>query len=69
MTPAYKLQIDHVVPVIPIDSSFEEMSIDDVVNRLWCEENNLKPLCESCHNRKSKGENFARRQFKKERKQ
>jgi 5-methylcytosine-specific restriction endonuclease McrA len=59
------IQLDHVHPVIPIDSSFEEMSIDDVVNRQWCEEENLKPVCKPCHEIKTKAENKERRRIKK----
>lgn len=56
---------DHITPVIPVDSSFEEMSLDDVVDRLWCEKSNLQPICEECHLTKTKLEAKARREHKK----
>lgn len=56
--------IDHVEPVIPVDSSFEEMSLDDVVDRMWCDPTNLLPICEACHIIKTKSENRQRREYK-----
>lgn len=62
--PSYTMAVDHIVPVIPVDSSFEEMSLDTVVDRLWCEENNLQLLCELCHDIKTRAESSLRREFK-----
>lgn len=64
-TPKYLMVVDHVDPVIPIETSFEAMSLDVVVNRLWCEEKGLQPLCEICHSVKTKAENKARKRSKK----
>jgi len=63
--PTYKIIVDHLDPVVPLDIAFEDMSVDVVIDRLWCEKNNLQFLCETCHNLKSKGENKLRREFKK----
>lgn len=60
------IQLDHVEPVIPVNRSFEDMSLDEVVDRQWCEENNLKPMCKTCHQLKTKEENKERRRIKKE---
>lgn len=60
------IQLDHVEPVIPVNRSFEEMTLDEVVDRQWCEEHNLKPMCKPCHYAKTKEENKQRRLFKKE---
>lgn len=62
------IQLDHVSPVIPIDRSFEEMSLDEVVDRQWCEDSNLQPKCKPCHNTKTMAENKERRAIKKEKK-
>lgn len=67
-TPKYLMQVDHQEPIVPIDSSLEEMSWDEVVNRVWCERFNLRALCKPCHNVKTKDENKQRRRLKKERK-
>ncbi len=58
------VQVDHIEPIIPIDKSFEEMTLDDVVNRLWCEESMLQLLCKPCHKMKTKAENKERRRLK-----
>lgn len=65
MTPTYKAQVDHKVPLVPVDRSLEDMSWDEVVDRLWCDEENLRVLCLDCHAAKSKEENKQRRLNKK----
>lgn len=59
------VQVDHREPLIPLDSSLEEMSWDEVVSRLWCDESNLQIICKPCHRLKSKAENKERRRLKK----
>lgn len=66
MIPLYLMEVDHHLPIVPVDSSFEEMDLDAVVDNTWCDERNLKPLCEACHNVKTQAENKERRRFKKE---
>lgn len=56
MHPLYKMAIDHLVPVVPVDSSLEQMTFDELVDRIWCDERNLQAICESCHSEKSKAE-------------
>lgn len=62
------IELDHHIPVIPVDRSFDEMSLDEVVDRMWCEESNLRPLCESCHDKKSALETKERARVKREKK-
>ncbi len=59
------VQVDHVEPVVPINSSFENMTLDDLVNRMWCHESKLQLLCKPCHTVKTKSENKERRLLKK----
>lgn len=61
------IELDHKVPVVPLDRSFEEMSVDEVIDRMWCDPENLEPLCHDCHKEKTKIENAERRRLKKER--
>ncbi len=58
------VQVDHFEPVIPLDRNFEEMSLDEVVDRVWCEESNLKITCEPCHREKTKLENKERKRIR-----
>lgn len=67
-TPTYLMQVDHKNPIIPVNSSLEEMLWDDVVNRTWCDPKDLTPMCKPCHTVKTKEENATRRKNKKERK-
>lgn len=59
------VQVDHIEPVVPIDRSFEEMTLDELVDRMWCHETMLQLLCKPCHTIKTKAENKERRLFKK----
>lgn len=65
MTPIYKMQVDHKEPVVPVDKALEDMSWDQVVDRIWTDERNLQALCHDCHKKKSKEENKERRLLKK----
>lgn len=59
------MEVDHVEPVVPVDIAFADMSLDQFVNRVWCEENLLQALCPTCHDVKTAAENKERRRLKK----
>lgn len=62
----YEIVIDHKTPVIPINSSLEDMTWDELVDRMWCEPHNLQVICnEACHTAKSKLESKQRKEHKK----
>lgn len=67
-TPTYIMQVDHIDPLIPVDTALEDMTWDDVFNRTWCDKNNLMPMCKPCHKIKSKIEQKERALFRKQRK-
>lgn len=68
--PRYLMEVDHKIPVIPLHLTIEDMSWDDIVNRVWCDLDNLQAICKDpCHKAKSKQEAKQRAVFKKERKQ
>lgn len=64
--PKSYMQVDHIIPIIGIDESLEDLSWDTVIDRLWCEEHNLTAICKECHIIKTKAENKERRKLKKE---
>lgn len=66
--PTYLMDVDHINPVVPINSSLEEMSADDLVNNLWCEENNLRVIDKQCHNKITSVQTKLRAKLKKEKK-
>jgi 5-methylcytosine-specific restriction endonuclease McrA len=67
-TALYQMEVDHVIPLVPLDKELVDMSWDEVVDRLWCEISNLKPICKPCHKIKSKAESKIRRDLKKAKK-
>lgn len=66
-TPKSYIQIDHKSPVIKLNETFEDLSLDKYTNRLWCRLSNLQALCLDCHKRKSKEEAKLRSQLRKKR--
>lgn len=66
LEPLYLMEVDHMVPVIPIGSTLEDMSWDQVIDNVWCDESKLQTLCKPCHKLKTKEENAERRRIKKE---
>lgn len=65
VNPAYTMAVDHIVPLVPLDKTLEEMSWDTVVDRLWCDKKNLQLLCKTCHDSKSAIERKQRKKAKK----
>lgn len=63
--PTYTVDIDHREPLVPLHKSLDEMSLDELAERMWCELDNLKPVCKDCHKAKSTAENKIRRELKK----
>jgi hypothetical protein len=56
LTPTYLIQIDHKEPIIPLDSEISKMTLDEIAERIWCEESNLQAICKSCHEIKTTAE-------------
>ncbi len=48
--PATQIQIDHILPVGSLNKAED---LPGVVERLFCEEDNLQAICSSCHTSKS----------------
>lgn len=66
--PAYLAEVDHCLPVVPLDKSLYDLTAQDLVDNLWCDINNLRPLCSACHKAKTKQENKERREWRKKQK-
>lgn len=65
VTPEWRTDLDHIHPLVPFDKHFEDMSLDEAAERLWCELDNLQVLCETCHQLKSNEEKEKRKPYKK----
>ena len=65
--PTYQIEVDHVEPIIAVTETLEALTWDAVVDRIWCNEENLRAICQPCHRLKTKAENKARREYKKKR--
>lgn len=60
--PMKNVQVDHIVPVIPI-SGFDTW--DATIERLLCEKNGLRVLCKPCHKSVTQLENKERKKNEK----
>lgn len=58
--PAAKVQVDHVIPIIDPEKGFTTW--DDVVQRMFCEKENLQVLCLDCHAAKTAEEKQKRKE-------
>lgn len=66
--------VDHIEPVIPLHRSEEDLTIDEMAYRIWCDISNLQVICNttlkknngiaSCHKIKTDEENFIRKRLK-----
>lgn len=66
--PKYLGEVDHVLPIVPLDKALEDLSWDELINNLWCDKKYLQFLDESCHIEKTKEERKLRDKYRKERK-
>lgn len=53
-------QMDHIVPVIPLDQNTNDVSLDTIADRLYCSPEGFQRLCIDCHKEKSAAENAQR---------
>lgn len=67
-SPTYLMQVDHINPVVPLNTTMEEMDWNDLVNNLWCDISNLVAICKPCHKIKTGQERKLRLKYKKEKK-
>lgn len=56
LVPTYLIEVDHKLPIIGLSETLEDLTWDQVVDRIWCERENLQGICEPCHKQKSKDE-------------
>jgi HNH endonuclease len=59
------MECDHLKPVVPVNTSFEDMSVDNFIDNLWCLIHNLQSICPKCHDLKTAEERKERKKRKK----
>lgn len=62
--PQHNLNCDHIDPVIPTNTTFDNMTLDNTVDRTWCAPTNLQILCLTCHKAKSRLEKEERKKYR-----
>ena len=61
--PEWSSAADHRVPVVPLESSFEQMGVDLTVTAMWCDPANLQAICGACHDTKTAKEKIEREDY------
>lgn len=56
--PQKEIEINHIIPVVPVEG-FD--SWDNVIERLFCEQDGLEALCKGCHKLVTAEENILRK--------
>lgn len=69
MIPRYLMVVDHIIPVIPVEIAADQLSFDEIIERMWCDKSNLQGVCKECHDKKSAEERTLRIVYRKKRKQ
>jgi hypothetical protein len=57
--------IDHIEPLVPLNTNVSNLSFKQLYERCWTNRNNLQVLCYTCHRVKSAKENSIRKEFRK----
>jgi 5-methylcytosine-specific restriction endonuclease McrA len=58
------VQVDHIIPVVPLDSCLQDMTYEEIVARIFCPKKNLQVVCKTCHKEKTKEERAERKKYK-----
>ena len=64
-----QVELDHKVPVIALDSSLDNSSLDELYAGIYCSLENLQVLCTTCHKAKTRKEARERAENRKKAKQ
>lgn len=60
--PTWRTEVDHILPVQPFDKFLEEMTILELIERIFCPSENLQVLCrDTCHLAKTAAEKLMRK--------
>ena len=65
---AGRMDVDHRTPVIAVEDSGKEKDWNKIIDRMFCEEENLQSICWLCHKSKSLAERGDRAKARKENK-
>lgn len=53
---AKDVQVDHIDPVVPLNVHVKDMFYQEIIDRMFCEKENLQVLCKPCHKIKTNKE-------------
>lgn len=57
-----RIDIDHKMPVLDVKTGFTDWN--DLINGMFCGEDNLWAICKTCHDEKTKKEREERKKWK-----
>lgn len=59
--PLKEVQVNHIRPVVPVEGF---TTWDEVIERMFCEQDGLEVLCVPCHKLRTEEENILRKKYK-----
>jgi hypothetical protein len=59
-----EMQIDHILSVVPLHQSGDLYDLNEIADRMYCDESGWQHICIECHNDKTQFENHLRMCFK-----
>jgi hypothetical protein len=66
--PRYLFAVDHISPIVPVTTTLKKLlsriSINELLDIVFCDRSNLQPICKTCHNEKTNNERRQRRCLK-----
>jgi hypothetical protein len=57
---AGRMDVDHIQSVVAIEDSGKDKDWNKIIDRMFCEEENLQSICSKCHLEKTKKERTER---------
>lgn len=58
------MAVDHILPIVKINETAAELDANTLVDRMWCDPDNLQAICPICHDAKSEVERKQRKAYK-----
>lgn len=63
--PEWRTDVDHIIPVTSAEKYSYEMDPHEILDKIFCADNNLANLCQLCHSSKTARERRLKKEFRK----
>lgn len=60
---AGRMDADHIKPIVPVENGGQKRDWNSIIERMFCEEDNIQNICYICHKIKTAAERDERLEF------